>query len=173
MFRSQARHILRRCLMAGGVLSLLGLAGCAKGACESMPKGGVGQPFCLDDVKKSNCERPSALAGHAFHAGKTCTELGYKPCVLPKIMFKTCDSERGSCVGKIKAGGPAPAGGMPSTFCLENQRRRECERPSRMIDYTFSTKTCAEVGFPKTCVGGRFPPSARFVECPRGLTEKK
>ena len=173
MHNTPATVLFHRCLMAGGVLSLLGLAGCAKGACESLPKSAAGQAFCLDGIKKSNCEKPSTLADHAFHSGKTCTELGYKTCVLPKVMFKTCDTDRGSCVGKVKAGGPAPAAGMPSTFCLENQRQRDCERPSRMLDYTFSAKTCAQVGFPKTCEGGRFPPSARFVECPRGLTEKK
>lgn len=173
MYNTSPATLLRLGLLACGIVSLFGLAGCAKGACESIPRGGIGTPFCLDDIKKSNCEKPSTLADHAFHASQTCTALGYKPCVLPKMMFKTCDSDRGSCAGKVKAGGPAPAAGMPNTFCLENQRRRDCERPSRMFDYTFSTKSCAEVGFPKTCVGGRFPPSARFVECPRGLTEKK
>jgi hypothetical protein len=165
---------LDRCLLVGVcLLSLSGLSACAKGACESIPRSGAGKAFCLDDTKKSSCEKPSALADHAFHSGATCTSLGYKPCVLPRIMFKTCDTERGACVGKVKPGGPAVAPGMPTSFCLENQLRRDCERPSTSLDYAFDTKTCAQVGFPKVCVGGRFPQSARFAECPRGLTEKK
>ncbi len=168
------QHLLPRCLLPSALVILLPqLAGCSKGACESIPKGRAGEPFCLDDVKKSNCEKPSTLADHAFHSGTTCTALGYRTCVLPKVMFKTCSTDRGACVGKVKPGGPPVAPGMPTTFCLEDQVRRDCERPSRLFDYTFSTKKCAEVGFPKTCIGGRFPPSARFAECPRGLTEKK
>jgi hypothetical protein len=166
--------LLSRALLAlGGITLLVGQSGCSKGACESLPKSGAGQEFCLDDSKRSSCEKPSALANHVFHAGKKCSEIGYKPCVLPKVMFKTCGTDRGACVGKVKPSGPSVAPGMPTTFCLENQLRRDCERPSRMFDYTFSAKPCAEVGFPKACVGGRFPASARFVECPRGLTEKK
>lgn len=169
-----AAPILHRCVLIGSSMLLLsGVAGCSKGACESIPKGGMGQAYCLDEMKKSSCEKPSALADHTFHSDKTCTALGYKLCVLPRMMFKTCGTDRGACVGKVRPAGPAPAPGMPSSFCLENQLRRDCERPSKMLDYTFSTKPCAELGFPKICEGGRFPASARFGECPRGLTEKK
>ncbi len=163
----------RGALCAAATLVLAASSGCSKGACESLPKGGGGTEFCLDDSKRSSCEKPSALANHVFHAGKKCAEIGYKPCVLPKVMFKTCGSDRGACAGKVKPGGPPVAPGMPTSFCLENQLRRDCERPSRMFDYTFSDKPCAALGFPKECVGGRFPASARFAECPRGLTEKK
>jgi len=75
-------------------------------------------------------------------------------------------------VGKVKPG-RSVAPGMPTSFCLEAQRRRACERPSTALDYTFRSKGCAELGYPKNCVGGRFPASARFAVCPRGLTEKK
>jgi hypothetical protein len=159
-------------LITGG--ALLGLSGCSKGSCASTPKGGAGMEFCTDNIKKSDCEKPSPLADHAFDSSRTCEQRGYKLCKLPKVWFKSCGMDRGSCVGVFGAGARIRPG-MPREYCLENQTRHDCERPSKAdVKYTFDeAKTCVQRGYPLTCVGGKFPASTRWATCPEGLTPKK
>ena len=78
----------------------------------------------------------------------------------------------GACVGTAKAGVTVPGGG-DAAMCLEKQTAQECNSPSARMSYVYGLhETCASRGYPKQCVGGTYPDSTRFKECPPGTTAR-
>ena len=74
------------------VASILALAlpGCdPTGSCESVQKNDATNGFCLDNSKKSECDKPSPTSNHSFDS-RTCAERGYKKCGALPMMMKSC-----------------------------------------------------------------------------------